>query len=129
MDASVSDVVETIGAANIDFPVEGCNGMNLARESVFSQQITIDRWHLNGKDTMGGGTPKQAMTVVSHVCHLIGAQTIGLSNGIEFAALLIGYNQTIVFLHLHLKPTVYRLCLGNILQNRDFSIFFQSLYR
>ena len=42
------------------------------------------------------------MPVVGHIGHLVGAQTVGLCDGIEVAPLLIGNDQTVVFLDLDL---------------------------
>ena len=76
--------------------------MHLTREAVLVQEVTIDRWYFNSEDAMRRGAPEQTVTIVGHVCHLIGTQTVSLGDGIQVETIVIGNHQTVVLLDLDL---------------------------
>ena len=54
------------------------------------------------------------MTVIGHIRHLVGAESIGFADGIEFPSVTITDNQTMTFFHFHLKATIKVLRLGGV---------------
>ena len=68
--------------------------MYLAIETFLLHEIAEERRDLNGEDTMQRCAPEQSMTIVGHIGHLIGTQTVILCNGIEFMALSVGNDQS-----------------------------------
>ena len=100
------DAIKTIGASHVDLVIKSRDGMYLTRETIFGQKVTVDRRNLKREDAMRRGTPKHAMTVVSHIGYLVGTQTVILSDGIKVVAMVIGDNQTTVLLNLDLLSAV-----------------------
>ena len=118
------DGKQTVGAAHVDFPVEGHDGLYLACQTVLGQEIAIDRRQFDGEDAMQGGSPQYAVTVVDDVGHLIGTETVGLGDAIEVMAEAVGNDQSMVFPDLHLQSSVERNRLCDIFKN---DLFFTSL--
>ena len=84
-----ADAVESIRASNVEASVEGRDGIDLTSQSVFSQYVTVNRWHFNSKDTMRGGSPEHAVTVIGHIRYLVGAKPVGLTDGVEFTVIMV----------------------------------------
>ena len=61
------DSKQTVGAAHIYLPVEGHDGSHLTCQTVLGQEIAIDRRQFDGENSVHGGSPQYAVTVVDDV--------------------------------------------------------------